>query len=419
MIRIPIADLIAQSRKITAFLCLSLLALSLFSQNTEVEIRAFENEIEAAQQQILTFKKELEKLKLRRVREKLHEAGFPPGERIEHSGMILSYAEKHEQARWVVHIITPDVKDLGVGRSNDFREDPKVKTGTAQEIDYFLKTEKADGTVEYDGFGYDRGHLAPSADFRWSAKALSESYFYSNMSPQLPECNREIWADIESFLRGYVIRNNTELFIFTAPVLKDELPKVPRATNNLTIPEEYIKVAIDPENERSIAFVVKNAATEAHFSTLALTVDHVEELMRWNIFPNFPEAWERSFEPSEWFTEEDQGNVAPLDIGSLPNKHLNTTFGAQQKGRGKVVTVCGTVVGSRYSRKGHAWLNLDQKYPNEVFSIMIRKENLVNFDYDPTVELKGKRICFKGEVSNFGGKAVMVVEKAEVVKPIQ
>ncbi|MEZ4685212.1 MAG: DNA/RNA non-specific endonuclease [Bacteroidia bacterium] len=398
------------------FLAVLFLHTGLFAQNTEAEIRSMQAMIELAKNQIVSYEKELEELKLKSVREKLDKAGYPPGERITHSAMVLSYAEEHEQARWVVHIITPDVEDLGAGRSNDFREDPLVTTGTAQEIDYFLKKELPDGSFEYDGFGYDRGHLAPSADFRWSAKALSESYYYSNMSPQLPECNREVWADIESFLRAYVIRNKVELYVLTAPVLTPDLPKVERATNSLSIPGKFIKVAIDPANKRAIGFVVKNEASPVHFSTLAASVDEVEELVRYNVFPNFPEEWERSFEPSDWFSEEDQGNAKPLDIGSLPAKHLNTTFGAEQKGSGNTVFVCGTVVGTRYSRSGHAWLNLDQKYPNEVFSIMIRKEHLVNFDFDPVEKLQGKVLCFKGEVSNFGGKAVMEVDRPELLE---
>jgi endonuclease G len=73
--------------------------------------------------------------------------------------------------------------------------DDKVSCGTAVEADYFLRTENPDGTHGYDGFGFDRGHLAPSADFRWSATALSESYYYSNMTPQRPGFNQESWAE--------------------------------------------------------------------------------------------------------------------------------------------------------------------------------------------------------------------------------
>ena len=95
---------------------------------------------------------------------------------IVHSCLALVYSEKHEQAKWVAHAITPDIITGRGFRSNDFRPDPKVATGTAVEEDYFLKSPKGNGEFDYDGFGYDRGHLAPSADFRWSEKALSESY---------------------------------------------------------------------------------------------------------------------------------------------------------------------------------------------------------------------------------------------------
>ena len=131
---------------------------------------------------------ELEKLRLIWVREKLDEMGFPkPNERIQtvhHLAMSLGYSEPDEQAAWVQHIVIPQVEFANVSRTNDFRPDSLVTTGSAIETDYFLKEVMPDGELKFDGFGYDRGHLAPSADFRWSQTALSESYFYSNMSPQ-------------------------------------------------------------------------------------------------------------------------------------------------------------------------------------------------------------------------------------------
>ena len=89
--------------------------------------------------------------------------------------------------------------------------------------DFFLKQKKENGKYAYEGFGYDRGHLAPSADFRWSKKALSESYFYSNMSPQVASFNRECWADLEGLIRGYVYENKRDLIVYTGPVLHEGL----------------------------------------------------------------------------------------------------------------------------------------------------------------------------------------------------
>jgi endonuclease G len=72
-----------------------------------------------------------------------------------------------------------------MGRTNDFREDYKVTTGSASLSDF-------------KGSGYDRGHLAPAGDMKWSSTAMSESFYMSNMSPQKPGFNRGIWKKLES-----------------------------------------------------------------------------------------------------------------------------------------------------------------------------------------------------------------------------
>ncbi|MFT4685427.1 MAG: endonuclease G [Neolewinella sp.] len=162
---------------------------------------------------------EIEALKFEQIQGDLRSVGLPAGEQVWHSAMVLSYAEEYEQARWVAHIIRPEVADGRGARTNDFREDPLVATGSAVEADYFLKYLQADSTYKYDGFGWDRGHLAPSADFRWSEQALSESYFYSNISPQLDDFNREGWAELEGLLRDYVARTERQLHVVTGEVL--------------------------------------------------------------------------------------------------------------------------------------------------------------------------------------------------------
>ena len=78
--------------------------------------------------------------------------------------------------------------------------DPLVKTGSARDADY-----KASG--------YDRGHLAPAADMGWSTQAMQESFYYSNMSPQLPAFNRGIWKQLEELVRDWAIAEDTILIV--------------------------------------------------------------------------------------------------------------------------------------------------------------------------------------------------------------
>lgn len=330
--------------------------------------------------------------------------------------MQLVYSEEHEQAKWVAHIITPDIMSGQVTRSNDFREDPKIKTGTAVEKDYFLKTEKADGTFDYDGFGFDRGHLAPSADFRWSQTALSESYFYSNMAPQRPKFNREKWAELEGKLRGYIYANpESELIVLTGPVLSDDLPKIERSVNGVSIPEKFWKVALDLQNNRAIAFLIPNKKTQYPLSMYATSIDDIEELTGLDFFNNLDASvqskLESSFTVADWLPETAAGDVDPLYPPSLPKGYFNT-IQANQK-NGKDCTVCGTVVGARRSRKGNILLNLDKQFPNQIFTVFIRKEHIINFGYDPELEFKGKAICIKSQIQKMGSTPAAFITSEE------
>lgn len=363
----------------------------------------------------------IEEAKLAQVRAQLRAVGYASDDAIEHSAMVLSYSEQHEQARWVMHMITPDIIDGRVTRTNDFREDPKVPTGTAVEADYFLKYEQEDGSFEYDGFGYDRGHLAPSADFRWSQTALSESYFYSNMSPQVAEFNRGTWAELEDAIRGYIYRNREQsLYVVTLPMLTPDLPVIQRSINQVAIPEYYFKVVLDLEKQRGIAFKMPNRKIEEPLHAFAISIDQAEEETGFDFFPLISEdaakAAEATFDPEIWFSEEMLGDAEPLPAPELPRGHFNTTQAQQYMGYSKDVIICGTVVGTRTSRSGNVWINLDRQYPNQVFSVYIKKEHLVNFSYDPEEALKGQVLCIKGRVMDFGGTPTMRIEREKVVE---
>jgi len=401
-------------------LCLLLSTGSLCAQNLDQQIQSVTTSIEELKRREGVLGEQLEALKLQRIRRDLKAVGLPSAGYIEHQALFLAYDEAHEQARWVAHIITPDIIEGTVFRSNDFRPDPLVPTGTAVEEDYFLKFLQPDSTYEYDGYGYDRGHLAPSADFRWSQTALSESYFYSNMSPQRPEFNREAWADLESFLRGYVFRfPESQLYVVTGPILTDDLPKVERSPNGVSIPEYYFKVALDLQNRRGIGFVLPHQKVTYPLETFAMPIDEVERRTGLDFFSALPAgqqtALEGSFEAPVWFPELKAGDVEPLYPPDLPPNHFNTIQARRYMGNGEVIEVCGTVVSTRRSRSGNLWMNVDKQFPNQVFSVFIRKKDLVNFSYQPEKELLHQQVCFKGTVQNFNGTPTMnVVQEQEV-----
>ena len=348
----------------------------------------------------------------------LKNIGLPTDDYIEHSAMILSYSEQHEQAAWVSHIISPDIIDGTIKRTDDFREDPLVSTGTAVEADYFLKYLQPDSTYKYDGFGYDQGHLAPSADFKWSKTAVSESFYYSNMSPQLESFNQKIWKQMEIVLREYVVENRVPLYIVTLPILEDDLPKVKRSINGVSIPREFIKVALDPKNNQSIAFKIENKKANNQLASYAITIDEAEAITGFDFFSHYnKEEVESKYEKDLWFPEM-KGNREPLKASDLPPGHYNTVNAARYVDSKEEISVCGYVAGTKYINGEVLYINLDRDFPNQMFTIVIFEDDLDNFSSDIEVRFKNKDFCFTGKVKSRKDKPQIIINNKTQVKSI-
>lgn len=380
-----------------------------FSQPQQVVLSELESQLSEIDKSRKLLSNKINQQKWSIYKDDLKTYGLPSANYLEHKAYIFEYSEKHEQSKWVAHMITPEVLELGIGRTNDFRVDPLVTSGTAKQEDYFNYYPTKKKGEQYDGFGYDRGHMAPSADFRWYGEAVSESYYYSNMSPQHPDLNQKKWSELESMLRGYVIRYNVPLAIITAPVLTDDLPKIKQSPNGLSIPKFYLKIAYDHTNKRAIGFLMANNELTKPLDMYTITIDELEKFTGYDYFPNIDQTLEYSYNVKDWFSEYDKGTEEPIKQTKLPRGHYNTETVARQMNKYRKVTVCGKVVSSRNSRKGHAWINLDRKYPNDYFSVMIYKDQLTNFTYDPVKKLKNKEICVEGEVGKIGNKPVTKV----------
>jgi endonuclease G, mitochondrial len=194
---------------------------------------------------------------------------------ITHNGFALLYSEAHEQASWVAYELTREETNKKYERTDKFIVDQKVKTGTASDKDYA-------------GSGYDRGHLAPASDMGWSATAMAESFYYSNMSPQTPSFNRGVWKRLEALVRTWAI-DSYSVYIVTGPVLTSGLPSI--GPNGVSVPNYYYKVILD-YNEPSIkgiAFVIPNTGSKDPLQQFAVSIDNVEKLTGIDFFPSLPD----------------------------------------------------------------------------------------------------------------------------------
>jgi endonuclease G len=400
--------------------------LTLFSQTLETKIASTSAQIASLKAAHDSLSGALEELKFQSLRHQLAQVGLPEtascDEIVYHTAYALVYDESHEQAKWVAHMILPDVANGTEGRTNDFRPDPLIKSGSAVDEDYARKTKTPDGKTKTEGFGFDRGHLAPSADFRYSKKALSESYFYSNMSPQTPGLNRGRWADLEDAMRGACIAHNTPLFVVTGGILQATLPKLEQGIHKVSIPNHYYKVILDLEHSEAIGFIMPNSKCEFPLQHYVCSVDSVEKITGLNFFHKLADDAEQTLESvahvQYWLPESKKaGDEEPLDATKLPRNTFNTQQASLYAGKRDEVTVCGKVVSTKLSSKGNVFLNLDKMFPNHIFTVTIFNQNVPNFSYQPHEALKDKTICVTGFVTkDSNGVSGIIVENEAAIE---
>lgn len=201
-----------------------------------------------------------------------------------YTAFALQYNEEHEQADWVAWRLTDErVNSRNAERSDRFRSDPAIATGSAT-------------LQDYRGSGFDRGHLAPAADFRFSAQAMLESFLFSNMSPQRPVFNRGIWASLEAIVRGWADRYG-EVFIVTGPVLdRTDLERI--GPNRVSVPEYFYKAVLywNEDEARCIGFILPNQRGEVPLASYACSIDDLEARTGLDFFPALPDDLENEIE---------------------------------------------------------------------------------------------------------------------------
>jgi len=123
----------------------------------------------------------------------------------------IGYSWYFRQAKWVLEIVNPlerllDIEYEHGDRLDNFRADQRIPWRFRASLG------------AYKNSGFDRGHLAPSANLRETALQNSETFLLSNMSPQAPNFNRKIWRELEEAIRELDAQSNImETYVLTAP----------------------------------------------------------------------------------------------------------------------------------------------------------------------------------------------------------
>ncbi|WP_010518251.1 DNA/RNA non-specific endonuclease [Croceivirga radicis] len=204
------------------------------------------------------------------------------GEIVAHNYFTLSYSEPHEQAEWVAYWLKREHLTYEDRKRPYFIEDPKVKTKSAD-------------WKNYRGSGYDRGHLCPAGDRRFSLQAYNETFYTSNISPQDRAFNAGIWNRLEQKTRSWC-KKYGDLFIVTGGVLENGLAEI--GEEDVDVPKMFYKIILRKKGDRftALAFLMPNKERKEAFQSFIVPIDKVEQVTGIDFFKSMPKETQDQLE---------------------------------------------------------------------------------------------------------------------------
>ncbi len=181
---------------------------------------------------------------------------------------IVGYSYLFRQPRWVMEVIDPDNKAVVVKRIDSFRPDFRVPEKFRADLDDYKKS------------GFDRGHLVSSADRRATAIKNSETFLLTNMSPQAPKLNQQIWRLHEDAVRN-LSNLYVEVYVIAGPLFSIGKPiqEIGVGEVKIPVPHAYFKsvLAEDVKGRMKLwSFIFPNEGSRKPFADFLVTTREVE-----------------------------------------------------------------------------------------------------------------------------------------------
>jgi endonuclease G, mitochondrial len=223
---------------------------------------------------------------------------FGPTELVAHDGYVLRHSSTDKIPLWVCEFVEADQLTGKASRYNNFQPDPLLKPGQRAEL------------TDYKGSGFDRGHQAPAGDQTKDARLKAETFYLSNMAPQVPAMNQQIWRELEDHVRHWMIGRGSG-FIITGGMFYDPDEEDPHTAhgvirhrvigNGVSVPTHFYKIAVAKDSSgewQTIGFVMENKAYKRpfQFADSIKPVDWIEQRTGIDFMPNLSAQEEKRLE---------------------------------------------------------------------------------------------------------------------------
>ena len=194
----------------------------------------------------------------------------------------FGWSQADRVALWVAYPLCKLYTNGSVGRTNEWALDPLLGE---------------DSAAPFGGYAgsYARGHQLPSADRQCCYEANAQTFYGTNMTPQLNAHNEKIWADLEAKVRGYANTSDTTYVVTGVIVSPSSKKEKDSYGKSVTVPDAYFKAVLKYSKSSTLgawnaaAFYLEHRAYSGGVGKEhSMSVDELEEMTGLDFFVNLP-----------------------------------------------------------------------------------------------------------------------------------
>lgn len=207
-------------------------------------------------------------------------------------GYIASYNKTTRTPNWIAWHLTSNhtFGNVANRKDYDFHEDFNVPEPRACKDDW-----------RYNHC-YQRGHMCPAGDNKWSKKAMNQCFLLTNICPQNGDLNEKAWKYLEEDCRNWASKYG-EIYIVCGPIY-NSTKYITLGKNHIAIPDAFFKVILrlgkDPQ---ALGFIYPNKKCPKPTQVYMMSVDKVEKRTGFDFFSNICDDIEKQVESKPDFSK--------------------------------------------------------------------------------------------------------------------
>lgn len=180
--------------------------------------------------------------------------------------LTISYNKMFNVPNYVGEVLTYNMTIGSAKREESFYKEPQ-----------YTVVKNSD----YSGSGYDRGHMAPAADYRGSSVGMYETFSICNIAMQSPQLNRNWWLKLENLIRKQT-KYCDKVYVITGTIVAN------KTSSKIAVPISFWKAVIGIHNGRkavSCAWLYNNVDSKQTVEDTKMSIDKLESILGVDLFP--------------------------------------------------------------------------------------------------------------------------------------